>query len=311
MNLGPREDPLPVMEDNTVKHPLPDTINLHFTPRCNARCRFCFAEYSEIKSICSTQVLKEIITQIAEVPSDTPRRINFVGGESTTHADLPEMLAHAKNEGLSTSIVTNGLNLLLHGIEPYRNFVDLIGLSIDSVEPATILQTGRYNSKTGFVPTSQQWLSLADDIHSADIGLKINTVVTRLNLHEDMTPFIRRMTPKKWKLFQVTRVAGQNDTVFSHWAITPEEFEDYCKRHFKIASNDLQIVPESSDIMLNSYAIIGPNGCFVDNHEGRHSYSPPINETDILDAWHSVRFDHTAYVVRHASRPFSQEVANV
>ncbi len=142
---------------------LPDTINLHFTPYCNARCQCCFAKYSEVQSPCSTQSLKKIIDLIAQEPaSDQLRRVNFVGGEPTIHKDLPSLLTH-----------------------------------------------------------------------------------------------------------------------------------------------------ENSDLMLNSYAIIGPNGCFVDNASGKHLYSRPIEEVGIVEAWAEIRFDSESFVARRGLGGPIKEVAYV
>ncbi len=302
---------MPIMEDYTVKKHLPDTINLHFTPHCNARCKFCFAEYSEVNTPCSTGELKEIISRIAEVPSDEARRVNFVGGEPTIHKDLPEMLSHARSVGLKTSMVTNGLSLLMHGIDPYVGKIDMIGLSIDSVDPEIIARTGRFHRGTGYIPSERHWLTLAEQIHKAGIVLKINTVVNRLNVDAAMNGFIRSMTPKQWKLFQVTCVGGQNDASFAEWEISEDEFDAYGQRHCQLSAEGVQVVKESSDLMLNSYAIIGPNGCFVDNADGMHRYSQPILEVGVAKAWDTVRFDAEAFRQRRSNNITSgKEVAH-
>lgn len=295
------------MEDYTVKKHLPDTINLHFTPHCNARCKFCFAEYSEVQSISSTTELKQIIDLIAEVPNESAaRRVNFVGGEPTIHKDLPELLAHAKSVGLKTSMVTNGFSMLMHGIEPYADWIDLIGLSIDSIDPHIIAKTGRYHRGSGYIPSERHWLTLADAIHAQGIGLKVNTVVNQLNADDDMNAFIRRMSPKQWKLFQVTCVEGQNDITFGEWEISSDEFEAYGQRHHQLASEGIHVVKEPSDLMVNSYAIIGPNGRFVDNADGRHRYSQPILEVGIANAWATVWFDEEAFRQRRRSNVISE-----
>lgn len=301
---------MPIMENYPVKNPLPDTINLHFTPHCNARCKFCFAEYSDVKSPCSIDEWMQIISCIAEVPfGGQARRVNFVGGEPTVHKNLPELLAHAKSVGLRTSMVTNGFALLMHGIEPYADWIDLIGLSIDSIDPRVIAKTGRYHRGTGYIPTERHWLALADKIHRRGIDLKINTVVNRLNRLEDIGPFIVRMNPHQWKLFQVTRVEGQNDIHFDDWEVSPDEFDKYCQRHRLLAAKGLHLVKESCDLMLNSYAIIGPNGCFVDNTNEGHRYSRPILDAGIASAWNEVYFDYEAFRIRRGNQVISEKEA--
>ncbi len=51
-------------------------------------------------------------------------------------------------------------------------------------------------------------LSLFDRLHQYGIRVKLNTVVTRLNYQEDMSAFVRRVRPERWKVFQVLPVDG-------------------------------------------------------------------------------------------------------
>ena len=52
---------------------------------------------------------------------------------------------------------------------------------------------------------------LIDLLKQRGIRLKINTVVSRSNCEEDLTGFIARARPERWKLLQVLPVGGQND----------------------------------------------------------------------------------------------------
>ncbi len=278
---------------------LPDTINLHFTSHCNACCGFCFAEYEGVNKYCSVDNLKKIILLIAEKSSiETPKRVNFVGGEPTIHKELPDLLSYAKNCGLKTSLVTNGLVMLQKGINAYADDIDMIGLSIDSIDPSIVKRVGRYNRVSGYIPTKRDWLRLAKAIHKNRITLKINTVVNRLNYAENMCDFVSELSPAQWKLFQVTRVLGQNEARFADWEITSQEFGEYCKSPLNLMKQGVRVTPEPSELMINSYAMIGPNGCFVDNAEGKHVYSQPILEVGIDEAWSQTRFDHKSFNAR-------------
>ena len=290
-----------------MNNDLPDTINFHFTSICNARCKFCFAQYPGITSECSISDWKIIIDYIASESSPiSPKRINFVGGEPTIHKGLPALLAYAKEHELQTSIVTNGLSWLKNGIAPYVEHIDMIGLSIDSINHDTIKETGRYLKKAGYIPSKHNWLELAKIIRESGIDLKINTVVNKLNYSEDMVDFISDMSPKKWKIFQVTRIDGQNDINFTDWDISKNTFDKYCQRHKTLKNKSIIIIKEDSEIMLNSYAIIGPNGCFVDNAEGKYFYSPPIVDVGVDQAWKTIRFNYEAFLSRR-----SQDIISV
>lgn len=291
-----------------MKHLLPDTINLHFTSACNAGCKFCFARYGGVPETGSLNRLKLIIKLISEVPSNNgARRVNFVGGEPTLHPALPELLAYAKELGLRTSIVTNGFELLMNGLDPYRNCTEMIGLSIDSIYSHVNAGSGRFHRKTGFIPLANQWQQLAAEIHRAGIELKINTVVHQLNHRENMSSFIARLAPQQWKIFQVTQVDGQNDADFDQWKISKAEFDAYCLRHYDLPNSGIRITPEASEVMINSYAMISPHGRFVDNSAGFHRYSPPIDQVGVSAAWSKIAFDQDAFENRRSSLLLSVE----
>ena len=42
-------------------------------------------------------------------------------------------------------------------------------------------------------------------------GIKLNTVVTSANAHDDMTKIVKKINPTRWKIFQVLKIEGEND----------------------------------------------------------------------------------------------------
>lgn len=292
---------------------LPQTVNLHFTKLCNAKCKFCFAEYSELTGSVRLEQFLRIISMIAEEPNNgTPRRINFVGGEPTIIKELPQLIAHAKSCGLKTSIVTNGLKLISEGIDAFRD-LDMIGVSIDSLDAATIEEIGRFGYIKGqkVIPTLNDWIKLSGEIHRAGIQLKINTVVNRLNHDECLHELVQKTNPKKWKIFQVTHVDGQNTDSYDDWSVTDDEFDAFVMRHQDLAPSGTEIVVERAEWMINSYAMVGPNGCFVDSANG-HRYSKPIADVGISAAWAEIRYDSQRFELRSRSVTGAQrEVVDV
>ncbi|CAA6677359.1 MULTISPECIES: viperin family antiviral radical SAM protein [unclassified Lentimonas] len=292
---------------------LPQTVNLHFTKLCNAKCKFCFAEYSELTGSVRFEQFLRIISMIAEEPNNgTQRRINFVGGEPTIIKELPLLIEHAKQCGLRTSIVSNGLKMIRAGIDQYGD-LDMIGLSIDSLRPSTIREVGRYGffNGTKLIPNLDDWIRLCQKIHAAGIDLKINTVVNRLNHDESLHELIQKTNPKKWKIFQVTHVVGQNTDSYDDWSVTDCEFDAFVMRHQDLAFDGTDIVVERAEWMINSYAMIGPNGCFVDGANG-HRYSKPITDVGVSAAWADIRYDSERFELRSRSVTGAQrEVVDV
>jgi radical S-adenosyl methionine domain-containing protein 2 len=123
------------------------------------------------------------------------------------------------------------------------------------------------------------------------IRLKINTVVNRLNVDEDMSDFIHKMGPERWKLFQVLPIEGQNAGHVEPLEILRAEFEHFAERHLHLNRFGIEVVPESNDDMTGSYAMIDPAGRFFDNTLGAHTYSRPILEVGVREAFSQVSFD--------------------
>jgi radical SAM protein with 4Fe4S-binding SPASM domain len=90
------------------KYPVLSEIAL--TYRCQNRCFFCYASspdrgrtVPEMTTAEVKTVLDKIVDQ-ARVPT-----VSFTGGEPTLRADLPELIAHARQRGLRANLITNGI----------------------------------------------------------------------------------------------------------------------------------------------------------------------------------------------------------
>jgi radical S-adenosyl methionine domain-containing protein 2 len=76
------------------------------------KCRFCFATFQEakkyfLKDICLKNSL-ELIKQIAGMGF---KKITFAGGEPTICPWISDLIAAAKEAGMTTMLVTNGTKL--------------------------------------------------------------------------------------------------------------------------------------------------------------------------------------------------------
>lgn len=177
------------------------------------------------------------------------------------------MIAYSHAAGLAASIVTNGSLLTLERIRSWQGKVSCIGLSIDSVEPETNRSIGRCQRESTI--SLSRLIELAEVIHECGISLKINTVVSGLNLRESLAPLYRAVKPEKIKLFQMHLVGGINDHAAAY-AITEEQYCSFVCRH---KASGLVIVEEPAGSMENSYLMVNPEGCFQLNDNGvYHTY---------------------------------------
>jgi len=263
------------------------------------RCKFCFANFQDVKHsilpkghLPKEQAL-EVVLQLADIGFE---KITFAGGEPTLCSWLPDLIATAKDAGLTTMIVSNGSKLSDDFLIANKSKLDWIAVSIDSLNADTNIATGRTIS--GKTPLQlDYYTSLVDRIKQHGYGLKINSVISSKNYNESMSEFIRYAKPSRWKLFQVLPIAGQNDLNIHDFKISNEQFQTFINTH-----SDLQditaIVPESNTQMKGSYAMVDPAGRFYDNAAGTHNYSRPILEIGSRLAIQQVNYDFSKFVSR-------------
>jgi radical S-adenosyl methionine domain-containing protein 2 len=241
------------------------------------------------------QEATEIVNQLAE--AEFFRKINFAGGEPTLCPWLPNLIKRARELGMQTSIVTNGSIITDEWLGALNGNLDIIALSIDSVNSTTLVQLGR--AVGGNCPISQdQYLHIIRTIKRHGIRLKINTVVTSENWQEDFTGFIGLARPERWKLLQVLPIEDQNDEHFADLQITASQFDQYVQRNQLVESDGIVVVPETNNLMTESYVMIDPAGRFFDNAKGTYTYSEPILKVGVEEALRQVSTDFQRFKER-------------
>ena len=182
------------------------------------------------------------------------RKLNFAGGEPTLCPWLPDLIGRAKYLGLTTSVVTNGSLISGEWLNAVAGQLDWAALSIDSVEPDTLLRTGRTTLNGPM--TAEDYLCVARVLRDRCVRVKVNTVVSRSNLHEDLSGFIIEVRPERWKLLQVLPVAGQNSSRVGDHLVSAEEFWGYVETNRRVEEHGITVVPEDNDPMTGSYVML-------------------------------------------------------
>ena len=247
------------------------------------RCKFCFATFQNVDAPFALPAghlpEAQAVQVVRELATYGFQKINFVGGEPTLCPWLPTLIRIAHQEGMTTSIVTNGSRLTTRFLEENQPYLDWIGVSIDSLSKTVNLESGRaINGRRTL--SHEAYRTLFDTIKTYGYRSKINTVVHRLNHLEDLTDFIDYAAPERWKVFQVLRMKGENDTCFDRFEISDREFQSYLDRHRGCSV----LVAEDNEAMRDSYVMINPAGQFFDNGTGRLREGPGITEVGIEQA---------------------------
>jgi radical S-adenosyl methionine domain-containing protein 2 len=275
------------------------SVNFHLWEPCNMRCKFCFAGFKDVRQsiLPKGHLPREQALQVVQQLADLGfQKITFAGGEPTLCSWLPDLIITAKQAGLTTMIVSNGSKLTDSFLQDNKQHLDWITISVDSLNTDTNSKTGRAISGITSLH-ADYYFSLADRIKQHGYGFKVNTVVSRLNFNENMSDFIRYSEPKRWKIFQVLPIVGQNDLHIDNFKITDEQFQSFINNHLQL-QNITTLVPESNKQMKGSYAMVDPAGRFYDNANGTHNYSKPILDIGASQAIQQVNYDLNKFLRR-------------
>lgn len=276
------------------------SVNFHLIEACNACCSYCFATFPHLgRRDRLSPVDREALVD-AMVDAGVGK-INFAGGEPTLMRDLGPLCERIKRRSrgrCAVSLVTNGARLgpLL---EDWAEWIDWVALSVDSADDRTNVALGRTRAGRLYAPVM---LELGAAAKRRGVRLKCNTVVSRLNVGEDMCGFISKLAPDRWKLFQMLPVVGENDGAVRDLAIPEVDFQAFVERHSALGETGIAIVPENNDTMTDSYLMIGPDGRFfshVPHVSGRAlKYGPPILEVGFGEALRQTGFSRDKFHAR-------------
>ncbi|MFZ4454660.1 MAG: viperin family antiviral radical SAM protein [Bacteroidales bacterium] len=274
------------------------TVNFHLTKACNFKCRYCFARFNDIKEAgLKKQEQFELITLLSK--SGKFSKINFAGGEPTLIPHIKDLIIYSKSLGFETSIVTNGSKIDFDWVKSMAPYLDILAISVDSINPHINLLAGSNDSGKTLTPNKIKNISTACRIFG--VSLKINTVVSQFNVNEKLTDFINEIKPFRWKILQATKIIGQNDGEFSNIEVSRDCFKSFCEMNKTGLLNELKVIDEDNETIKGSYLMVDCLGRFFDNSNSSHSYSNPILKVGLNVALASITFDSQKFIKRQGN----------
>lgn len=252
------------------------SVNLHITKACNYRCRFCYAHFNQVGTHLNKDQWIEVIFRLGEAGCS---KITFVGGEPTLVPYLHELVIFAKEQKMTTMLVTNGSRITDEYLNRFNGCLDWVGLSIDTGKENISKKLGRGTGKH-----VEQTIRLSSLLKKNGIRIKVNSVITALNWEEDMNWLIELINPERWKVFQVLPIDGENDDA-NDLLITSDQFNEFIKRHSSNAP-----VAENNDSMLESYVMVDPEGRFFTNSGNKLTHTGSILELGVEEAFQRADF---------------------
>lgn len=263
------------------------TVNYHIIKPCNMKCKHCFSDYNEIETdYLPFEKAQQIIQEIAKIKSF--KKLNFSGGEPTIYKDIEKLIQFAKEQGLETSMVTNGYILIKQRpelLDQLKGKLDLLALSIDGFDHELNLKIGRFVGKKQQRTISyEDFLLLAGKCSDYGIKIKVNSVISKLNCNQILADKIAAFHPVRWKILRMLPVKSQNDKAKELFP-TDEEYDLFIRNNKGQAEKlGIKVVSEGNEDMTGSYLMIAPDGRFFNNVEGKHNFSEPILEIGIEKA---------------------------
>jgi radical S-adenosyl methionine domain-containing protein 2 len=262
-------------------------INLHLLERCNFRCKHCFAHFGTDKRLGVTE-WKAIIENILK--KTQVKRFNLAGGEPLLYEGLDEIIEYIHRRGVDVSIITNGYMLSPDRVRDFSGMLSMIGLSIDAVQEDTLVAIGRCTENRETL-SSERCIAICQSIKEQKIMLKINTVVSMLNINEDMSSFIQITCPDRWKLIKMKPFDNGNIGNVD-LSISDTNYKIFCARY-----SDIPHLQEPE--LANAYIMVDTSGNLVGN--GTERYIPVANllEDDFADSFKQFPFNKNLYGKRY------------
>lgn len=150
---------------------LPYSITFILTHRCNFQCDYCDIPQAAAGEM-STDEFRGAIDELAAAGM---ARASFSGGEALIRSDALDIIAHAHEKGLLTSLNTNGWFTLRH-IQSLAKNLDMLVLSLDGPHESHDLVRKKKGSYGRVIETIEQ---------ARGLGLAVATisVLNHANLH--------------------------------------------------------------------------------------------------------------------------------
>ena len=153
----------------------PTTLLAEITYRCPLHCPYCSnpLQMSRAEAELSTEDWKRVFTQARDLGV---LQLGLSGGEPLVRKDLEELVAHARGEGLYTTLVTSALGLTRPRAERLKEAgIDHIQISFQDTDTANA-------DKIAGIKLGRQKYEGAALVKSLDLAFSVNVVLHRGNL---------------------------------------------------------------------------------------------------------------------------------
>ena len=153
----------------------PTTLLAELTYRCPLHCPYCSnpLEMTRAEAELSTGDWKRVFTQARELGV---LQLGLSGGEPLVRKDLEELVAHAREEGLYSTLVTSALGLTRARAQRLKDAgIDHVQISFQDIDAASA-------DRIAGIKLGQQKYQAAALVKELDLAFSVNVVLHRANL---------------------------------------------------------------------------------------------------------------------------------
>ncbi|HEY7681251.1 MAG TPA: pyrroloquinoline quinone biosynthesis protein PqqE [Gemmatimonadales bacterium] len=153
----------------------PTTLLAELTYRCPLHCPYCSnpLEMSRAEAELSTEDWKRVFTQARDLGV---LQLGLSGGEPMVRKDLEELVAHARGEGLYTTLVTSALGLTRQRAKRLKDAgIDHVQISFQDTDPVSA-------DRIAGIKLGRQKFEAAALVKELDLAFSVNVVLHRANL---------------------------------------------------------------------------------------------------------------------------------
>lgn len=153
----------------------PTTLLAELTYRCPLHCPYCSnpLQMTRADAELSTEDWKRVFTQARDLGV---MQLGLSGGEPLVRKDLEELVAHARGEGLYTTLVTSALGLTRQRAQRLKDAgIDHVQISFQDTDAANA-------DRIAGIRLGRQKLDAAALVKELDLAFSVNVVLHRSNL---------------------------------------------------------------------------------------------------------------------------------
>jgi MoaA/NifB/PqqE/SkfB family radical SAM enzyme len=240
----------------------------NITNICNRNCQYCFRELNENAQSLETNL--GILNNLKEIGI---KKITFSGGEPFIYPYIINLMAKAKEYGMTVNVVTNGSLLKEDNVEYYLQYVDKVSFSCDSPRRYINDQIGRgedsYDHIKEIIPHIRKYYD------KDKLLIDINTVVTYDpdGLYRELDYMIDAIRNEllnnsinKWKIIRFYPLRGKAKDNKNKFYVPDEKFIEI-KKEYETDSEYLKIDVRNFDSLDNN-VIVSPCGIIKVSRDG-------------------------------------------